>query len=564
VSDGSTEYDVVVVGGGITGAGIARDAALRGLSVALFEKNDYGSGTSSKSSKMIHGGLRYLEHGEFGLVFESVSERRVQSTVAPHLVRPLPFLIPIFQNNRVGLETMNLGLWIYDTLALFRAPRMHKTFRGGKALKLEPLLKSEDLRGALEYYDCFTDDARLVLENVVDAAGAGADCHSHTEVLSIEREREGGRVSAVIVRDRLTGAERRVPTRAVLVAAGPWTDEIAGPFGIEFKSKLLRPTKGVHLVFPHERLPLKRAVTIISPVDDRVMFAIPWRGRTVIGTTDTDFEGTADEVHADFDDVAYLCDSANAYFPSANFTPDDVIATWAGLRPLVNEDSEDESDVSREHEIFVRGDGVLLIAGGKLTTYRLMAKEMVREAIKWLRSDGALADRRLRRPRTKKRPLPGAAGLKDPSSKGVQRLTKQLVAKYDIAAGLAEHLAWIYGVRADKLAEKIAADRSLGERLQDDLPYVWAEVDFAVERDLARTVDDVLSRRVPLLLVGRDQGLDVVDAVARRVGDRLGWSETTRAQEIARYQRTVNDSRKFRRDRKAVPIQTVDSRPKAN
>lgn len=540
------EYDVVVVGGGITGAGIARDAALRGLSVALFEKNDYGSGTSSKSSKMIHGGLRYLEHGEIGLVFESVSERRVQSTVAPHLVRPLPFLIPIYVNNRVGLETMNLGLWIYDTLALFRAPRMHKTFRGDKAKKLEPLLRSDDLRGALEYYDCFTDDARLVLENIIDAAGAGADCSSYTEVIDIERERAGGRVSAVRVRDRLSGVERRVRTRAVLVAVGPWTDEVAGAFGIEFKSKLLRPTKGVHLVFPHEKLPLERAVTIISPVDGRVMFAIPWRRRVVIGTTDTDYSGRADDVHADAEDARYLCESANAYFPSASFSPSDVLATWAGLRPLVNEDAEDESDISREHEIFVRGDGVLVIAGGKLTTYRLMAKEMVKAAIKWLDSEDALDDRKLRRPRTKKRPLPGAAGLSDPSPKGVKRLARQLARDHDIDRELAEHLAWVYGVRAARIARAIAADPALGEPLQPDLPYVWAEIDFAVEHDLARTVDDVLSRRVPLLLVGADQGLDVAEKVADRIAERLGWSAETRDSEIARYRRTVADSRRYR------------------
>ena len=548
MSDPDREYDVVVVGGGITGAGVARDAALRGLDVALFEKNDFGSGTSSKSSKMIHGGLRYLEHGEIGLVFESVSERRVQSTVAPHLVRPLPFLIPIYVNNRVGLETMNIGLWIYDTLALFRAPRMHRTFRGEKAKKLEPLLRQDDLRGALEYYDCFTDDARLVLENVVDAASAGADCSSYTEVLAIERDRPRGRVSAVRVRDRLTGAERRVKTRAVLVAVGPWTDEVAGRFGIEFKSKLLRPTKGVHLVFPHEKLPLDRAVTIISPVDGRVMFAIPWRGRLVVGTTDTDFSGRADEVHADAEDARYLCESANAYFPSANFSPGDVISTWAGLRPLVNEDAEDEGDISREHEIFVRGDGVLLIAGGKLTTYRLMAKEMVKEAIKWLRDDGALDERKLRRPRTKRRPLPGAAGLSDPSPKGVKRLARSLAGDHDLDRELAEHLAWTYGVRGQAIARAIAADRSRGERLQDDLPYVWAEIDFAVEHDMARTVDDVLSRRVPLLLVGADQGLDVAGAVAARIGEHLGWSAETRDQELARYRRTVADSRRFRQE----------------
>src|SRR5580698_10516118 len=200
---GSTDvYDLVVIGGGITGVGIARDAALRGLKVAVFEKADYASGTSSKSSKLIHGGLRYLEHGEIGLVFESVSERRVQTRVAPHLVRPLPFLIPIYKGVRPGLEVMNVGLWIYDSLALFRAPRLHRTFRGAKAaLELEPQLRVDGLRGALEYYDCATDDARLVLENVLDARSLGADCHSYTEVTRLVR---GGdrRITGVAVRDR--------------------------------------------------------------------------------------------------------------------------------------------------------------------------------------------------------------------------------------------------------------------------------------------------------------------------------------------------------------------------
>src|SRR5690349_10466804 len=197
------DYDVVVIGGGITGAGIARDAALRGLKVALFEKGDYASGTSSKSSKLVHGGLRYLEHGEIGLVFESVSERRVQTRVAPHLVRPLPFLIPIYKGAKPGLEIMNLGLWIYDSLALFRAPRLHKTFRGTRAaLQLEPALRAEGLRGALEYYDCATDDARLVLENAIDAQNLGAEMHTYTEVLRFVRD--GNRIHGVHVRDRLT------------------------------------------------------------------------------------------------------------------------------------------------------------------------------------------------------------------------------------------------------------------------------------------------------------------------------------------------------------------------
>ena len=237
-------YDVIVIGGGITGAGIARDAALRGLKVALFEKSDYASGTSSKSSKLVHGGLRYLEHGEIALVFESVSERRVQTRVAPHLVRPLPFLIPIYQGAKPGLEVMNIGLWIYDSLALFRAPRLHRTFRGARAaLELEPALRADGLRGAIEYYDCSTDDARLVLENALDARALGADCHTYTEVTRIERAPgDAGRITGVTVRDRLTSEIRSATARAVVLAAGAWTDEMIARFAIPVGRGLLRRT----------------------------------------------------------------------------------------------------------------------------------------------------------------------------------------------------------------------------------------------------------------------------------------------------------------------------------
>ncbi|MDQ3296716.1 MAG: glycerol-3-phosphate dehydrogenase/oxidase, partial [Myxococcota bacterium] len=428
-------YDVVVIGGGITGAGIARDAALRGLKVALFEKGDYASGTSSKSSKLVHGGLRYLEHGEIGLVFESVSERRVQTRVAPHLVRPLPFIIPIYKGAKPGLELMNVGLWIYDTLALFRAPKLHRTFRGTKAaLELEPQLRADGLRGALEYYDCATDDARLVIENAIDASMLGADCHTYTEVLRFERagaleghsvdpsgadgRRADRRITGVVVRDRLTGVTRTVTCRAVVLAAGAWTDEMIRRFEIPMDRPLLRRTKGVHIVIPRERLPLARAITLISPVDARVMFAIPWRERTVLGTTDTDFSGSADEVAADADDIKYLCDSGNGYFPGANLTPADVIATWAGLRPLIAAPPNvDESEISREHEVFAKPDGLVIIAGGKLTTYRRMASEAVDKTLELLGEIGEVVE--AKRAHTKDRPLPGAVELAHPDLEGV-------------------------------------------------------------------------------------------------------------------------------------------------
>ncbi len=541
------QYDLVVIGGGITGVGIARDAALRGLKVALFEKGDYASGTSSKSSKMIHGGLRYLEHGEIGLVFESVSERRVQTRVAPHLVRPLPFLIPIYKGVRPGFEIMNVGLWLYDSLALFRAPKMHKAFRGTKAaLALEPQLRPEGLRGALEYYDCATDDARLVLENALDAQALGAACHTYTEVLRFER-RNDGRITGVVVRDRLTGTTSTVTSRAVVLAAGAWTDEMIRRFEIPMDRPLLRRTKGVHIVLPRERLPLARAITLISPIDGRVMFALPWRDRSVLGTTDTDFAGTADEVAADAADVRYLCDSGNGYFPGANLTPDDVIATWAGLRPLIAAPPNvDESEISREHEVFTKSDGLVIIAGGKLTTYRRMAREAVNKTLHLLEELGSLDGITVKRESTKTRALPGAVGVEPADLEGVAAVGRRLIAEHGLDVDTATHLCGVYGARAIELGAMIAADRSLGERMDRELPYVWAEVDFAAKRDLARTVEDVLARRVPLLLTSRDQGLGLCERVAGRLAEIHGWDEAALARMIGEYRAEVELSRRWR------------------
>jgi glycerol-3-phosphate dehydrogenase len=538
-------YDLVVIGGGITGAGIARDASLRGLQVAMFEKSDYASGTSSKSSKMIHGGLRYLEHGEIGLVFESVSERRIQQNVAPHLVRPLPFLIPIYKGIRPGFEIMNFGLWIYDSLALFRAPRMHKAFRGtAAALALEPQLRPEGLRGALEYYDCATDDARLVLENALDAQALGASCHTYTEVQRFERN-ASGRITGVVVHDRLHDKTWTVATRAVVLAAGAWTDEMIRRFEIPMDRPLLRRTKGVHIVLPRERLPLARAITLISPVDGRVMFALPWRDRSVLGTTDTDFAGTADEVAADAADVKYLCDSGNGYFPGANLTPDDVIATWAGLRPLIAAPPNvDESEISREHEVFTKSDGLVIIAGGKLTTYRRMARETVNKTLELLREMGETID--LKHVNTKTRPLPGAEGVEPTDLEGVAKVGRRLMDEYKLDVDTATHLCGVYGSRAIVLGQMIAADRQLGERIDHELAYVWAEIEFAARHDLARTVEDVLARRVPLLLTSRDQGLGVCEKVATRLAQVHGWDATDIGQMLDEYRAEVALSRRWR------------------
>ncbi|GAB4529564.1 MAG: glycerol-3-phosphate dehydrogenase/oxidase [Haliangiales bacterium] len=552
VGDTAERYDLVVIGGGITGAGIARDAALRGLKVALFEKGDFASGTSSKSSKLIHGGLRYLEHGQIGLVFESVSERSVQRALAPHLVRPLPFLVPVYEGARHGLETLNLGLWLYELLALFRAPKLHRTFRGARARDFEPALRAQALRGIIEYHDCMTDDFRLTLENILDASALGADCHSYTAACAIERD-AAGLVERVRVRDVASQREWQVQTSAVIVAAGAWTDETSRRLGLADVGAraLLRRTKGVHAVFTADKLSLRHAVTMISPIDGRVMFVIPWRDRLYIGTTDTDFAGSADEVVADAADIRYLCESANYYFPEVGFRPEDVIATWAGLRPLINDQEvEDESAVSREHDIIGRDDGVFIIAGGKLTTYRLMAEEAVNRAVGWLKAHrGETIERRsVAASQTKKRALPGAVGLTQKASSAIAELTAELSRQGGLDPDIATHLAFTYGTRAEILLAAILDDRALGARMQDDLPYVWAEVAFAIEHDRAQTIDDVLSRRIPLLLIGREQGLDILDRTSDLAAARLGWDEPRRERERAAYRRVVADTRRFRAD----------------
>ena len=554
-------YDLAVIGGGITGAGIARDASLRGMRVLLLEKNDFGSGTSSKSSKLIHGGLRYLEHGEIGLVFESLSERWVQSRVAPHLVRPMSFLIPIYKGLRPGLEKMNVGLWLYDILSLFRTPRLHRTYRGARARAIEPHLAAKDLRGVLEYNDFVTDDFRLVLENVIDAQELGARCLSHTEAVEVARDRRGDVCSLRAV-DRLTGDEVIVPTRSVVIAAGPWTEVVARRIGLDAPQPLLRPTKGVHLVFPREVLPLDRAITMISPIDGRVLFAIPWRDRTVLGTTDTDFRGSPDAVYADAEDVRYLCDSANAFFPEADFSPDRVIATWAGLRPLVDDRATSESEVSREHQVFTDEHGAFAIAGGKLTTYRLMAKECVDVALQWLRDTGTdpFAGRSLRRIDSKARPLPGARGLAKATWSALSSLATEIAAEHGLARETAEHLVGVYGVRAREHAAMIEADPELAERLDPELPFVWSEVRFAAERDLARTVDDVLARRLPLLLVSRDQGESVVERVAELLGAHFGWDRGVKRQAIDAYLEEVECSRRFRAEAESPALDDVTAR----
>ena len=521
---GDTAFDLLIIGGGITGAGVARDAALRGLSVALVEKDDFASGTSSKSTKLVHGGLRYLEQGHVRLVFESVSERARLMRLAPHLVRPLEFLVPSYRGDKPGLFVLDCGLWLYDAMSGFSSPKLHKAYRRGDVQELEPGLRRERLDGGIVYYDCATDDARLTIENIMDARSAGAVALNHVRATKLLKEGEAF-VGAEVEAD---GAPIAVRAKVVVNATGPWCDELRATYGA---SQILKPTKGVHLVVDSKRLPLGRALLVKE--QKRVVFCIPWGARSVIGTTDTFYEGSPENADADRTDVDYLLEVGNHYFPDAKLGLDDVLATWSGLRPLLRPPGcESASAVSREHHLESQA-GLVTVAGGKLTTYRRMAEEVVELCGRQLGLDKPSP--------TRDRPLPGGIGVDGQG--GLAELERSIVG---LDPDVVTHLVKTYGARAPSVKARIDADPTLGERLDPELPFVRAEVDEAVDREQAHALCDLLERRVPLSLHGRDQGLGVAPRVAAQMSARLGWSDADVAREVEHYRAAIAATRRFR------------------
>lgn len=543
------EADIVVIGGGITGAGIVRDAARRGFRTVLFEQNDIAYGTSSRSSKLIHGGLRYLESYEFSLVFESVSERRVILDLAPHLVNPLAFLFPVYQGARKSLRMISAGMWLYDGLALFRSPKRHRTLKPREVAEEEPILKQEGLQGAPVYYDCSTDDARLTLETIIDAIDNGAVAVNWARVDALTKN-EQGRVSGVVVKNVRDGSLREIKAHAVINATGPWTDEVLAMSGPR-ATKMLRPTKGIHIVVERDRLPVQHAVVLFHPTDKRVLFALPWGDRTYVGTTDTDYDGAPGDEYATLEDVDYLIAAANHYFPNNLIDRDDVISTWSGLRPLIQPEAEmgdmAESQVSREHQIHIGEDGLITIAGGKLTTYRKMAKECVDTAVHVLKLMGELpAD--LKSGQTFKFPLPGAVGW--PEDDDHEKVAAQLAeaCECDLSHGIRRHLVDTYGMRAIQVAKLCAEHPPLLEAIVPGRIEIMAQVDFAVREELAASVSDIMIRRTQIFFRDRQQGLQSVGKVADRMGELIGWSEQEKQKSIDDYKHEVALSQRWREE----------------
>ncbi|MBI2374162.1 MAG: glycerol-3-phosphate dehydrogenase [Deltaproteobacteria bacterium] len=520
------KLDLVIVGGGINGAGIAHDAALRGLKVLVLEQKDLGFGTSSRSSKLIHGGLRYLEHYQFKLVFEGTNERAVLRHMAPHLVSPLLFALPVYEGDRHPLWKIDVGLWMYDGLSLFKTEQRHITFRSPKRmLEREPLLNPEGLTGGIVYYDCITDDARLVLENALAAAQLGATVLTRAKVVGVDAPPQGDvRVS---FEDVTTGRRLSVFAKGVVNATGAWTDSVRRLAHVE--SSVIRATKGVHVVLKKQDLAVRQAVAMMAPQDGRVIFAIPWNERTVLGTTDTDDASDPASPIVTRADVEYLLEAANVRFPSADLSPADVISAWVGLRPLIRPDEslESASDVPREHRIY-RDGRVVSVAGGKLTTYRKMAEEVVDVAVETI---GA----RCADPSTKQARLPGAVGLDESPADFASMLATEASLPPDVAA----RLAHVYGARARGVLSRAVNDRGLLERVTKERDVIWAEVVFAVEEEMAMSVEDVLVRRTSLALTADDCGVSAAERVADLIGDRLGHDARARKQGLDEFEASL-------------------------
>ncbi|HSJ64831.1 MAG TPA: glycerol-3-phosphate dehydrogenase [Gemmatimonadaceae bacterium] len=517
-------FDLLVIGGGITGCGIARDAAMRGWKVALIEKDDFASGTSSRSSRLVHGGLRYLEHGHLGLVFEASRERRTLARVAPHLVRPQSFLWPVYEGARVTPWKLRAGLALYDALAAFRN-RATRWIAADEIGEREPELRQHGLLSGAVYYDATTDDSRLTIANARAATDLGAIVLNHARVVGLGADDTHTRT--VHIGDEETGIQLVAHARMVVNAAGPWSDEVTQLAVPTMVSHTVRPSKGSHILVPRERIGNRGAITIISPIDGRVMFVLPAGPTgtefTLIGTTETEYEGPPDEVRATTADIEYILRTANALFPAARLGLRDVVSAWAGIRPLVPSTEADAGKVSREHSITQVAPGVIAVRGGKLTTYRDMAAQTVRFAARRM---GRRAERAAR---TDLARLPGG-NLLDGAEAEISRASAALDDPY-----VAEHLVRAYGSEWRDVWALAEPDACLREPVVEGLPYRMAEVRWAVEREMARSLGDVLIRRMHVAFEAEDHGAAAAERVAGVMAETLEWTPERRSAELEQW-----------------------------
>ncbi len=524
-------FDVLIIGGGITGAGLALDAAARGLKTALIEKRDFAAGTSSRSTKLIHGGLRYLEHYDFALVREGLKERAELLKLAPHLDDPLEFVIPIYADKRRNYDhplLVRAGLVLYDLLAGKYNIGRHRRIGQTEALQLAPQLDPRGLKGALVYYDGRTNDARLVIEIIKTAHAHGAAIANYVKLEGFRKD-ANGKVCGAQVSDELTGESFELQARVVINATGVWMNEVRSlSADLSDDDKQLRPSKGIHLTVSAERLNVTTAWLIPAIGEKRFYFVVPWEGRVNIGTTDTDYRGDKDAPGAITAEVTNILQAVNAYFPSAQLEPSDVISAWAGLRPLISSGNTKQATtaVSRKEEIFTDRDGLISLAGGKLTTYRLMAERGIDLAVEQLRDHFAVSAKPVS---TKQILLSGG----DLQRSDLETHARQIARAENLPFATALHLLHNYGANAERLLELTHEDEALRQPLLPDLPNIAAEVLYAVRAEAALTIADVLTRRTRIAMLGA--AMNCAEKVAELMARELGWSEEQKAQQIAAF-----------------------------
>jgi glycerol-3-phosphate dehydrogenase len=528
-------YDVVIIGGGMAGAGVARDLALRGVSVALVERRDFASGTTSRSSKLVHGGLRYLELFDFALVRESLRERQRLGRLAPHLVRPLPFLVPIYRESSRGLVKVRIGLALYDWLTPGRDRERYRVLSTVDALSLEAGIRSDGLRGAGYYFDdLLVYPERLCLENVLSACRYGARAFNYAEVVEVVRD-AAGTVTGVRVRDLLSERVVTLHARVVVNAAGPWVDGIRAHAGVtDAGERIVRTTKGIHCLLPR----LTERAIYHSTGDDRMIFVIPWREFSLVGTTDSDFDGDLDRLHATRDEVRYLLDEVRRAVPDARVSPEHVVYTYAGVRPLSVEAGKRASDVSRAHRVIVEEGGTFLsITGTKLTCFRSLAEEVGNEIVRTLG--------RAVPSRTASLTLDGV----DEEASTVEAQTWLDVTPDMAASGLArdtlETLVTLYGRRYGRIVELAGKVPGGTERLCPVNPDVAAQLYHAVHDEMTVTLEDFMVRRTGIG-TSRCQGLDCAEAIGTRMAEFAGWTTARLDAELTAYRAHVARSHRFR------------------
>jgi glycerol-3-phosphate dehydrogenase len=521
-------FDVIVVGAGVNGCGVARDAAMRGLRVLLLDKSDIASGTTAWSTRLIHGGLRYLEHGELGLVRESLREREtLLRRVAPHLVRPLPMLAPVYGGRRRGRLTIRAGMLAYDLLSAGKSLPRHRMLSPEETIARAPGLEREGLKGAALFHDAQVEYAeRLAVENALSARARGATVITHARVrrLVVEDERARG----VEFEDALGGSLHEARAGMVLNASGPWVDEVLGEASGE---KLIGGTKGSHLVVREFEGAPGAALYTEAVEDGRPFFVVPWDGKRLIGTTDERYAGDLERVEASDREVEYLLRETNRVLPRARLTRADVLYTYSGVRPLPRVGEGEEAGITRRHFIKPsRVEGLYSIVGGKLTTYRALAEEVVNLIFK-LRGETPPPCE------TATTPLPGASDEAPPSA-SFDALRESLTSRGGVSPRSAARLVKVYGARASEVARLASDEPELLEVISEETGSIAAEVVYAFREESAETLADCLLRRTMVGLNGR-LGLDALEASARVARKFLGWDEGRAASEVENYKRYV-------------------------